>query len=1279
MDFGYSLEVNKEVTVSRGESSQLTVERDRNSEGLSYLTPGQIISGTVVSVDQQVTLDFNGHKVATSKDVLKYAVPGEVKSFEVVKASSSEIELKLLEGNVKALHRTIKALSVKEKDWETIRAKREQSGRHFDKEKATQEALTKLEEISIKFTEQDYKALEKEGFPAETMPVSGLYEAINRVKEAISKEADQIGTPQVSGALIAREVEPTVEDIDKAYHSTSDEQTEKRMELTAKEATAKTNKVNTSQAREASSVKITGEEIAIRLKEANLPANEQNIDRIRKAIALSDTVTKIDNKAMKYLIAREVDPTIENIYKAYYSASTKQPDKNRELSAKEWKELEGQVKDVIQEAGYEVNDGSLSEAKWLLENELPLTATTFSYKKELGEIKANTDTDIVLDRILEGMKAGTAPKDVSLATQSIPALENTIDKLNSIGEEAVAYAIQEKLDINIKNLAAVQEDLSAGKIQVDKAKQQAEVTEQSNEVRQQAEGTTHRNEAVATELRDGWKEERIIATGQSDYDREEVVNTDNEDYIANERTVKEAPPEDSENSTGEETTQDRNKYEQVKVHRQLEELRLKMTLEAAGRLEKKGIHIETERLEKVVEELRELEDSYYRKLLSEMEVESTSEAMETLQATTRTVAQLKQMPCAVIGATLTDRETQTLPDLITSGTKLSADYEKAGIAYETLATVPNAEYGDSIRKAFANMESLLTELNIENTQINQRAVRILGYNSMEITPEAIEKVKAYDKEVTSVIENLHPAVTVRIIKEGINPLSMPIDELNTVIDQMKEEQGISTEDRFSTYLHKLEKENGITPQERNAYIGIYRLLYNVDKTDGAAIGAVLKANQEVTLSHLLTAVQTERRGRVSATVDDEFGMLTELNRNKESIAEQLKGFSNPIEATSDDSANRVIQQEVQQEVQEEIQQEAQEKYLRRVVKQITEEISPTKLKNLQQQAIATTTASQTLHSTEPAASGEDANPWESIRNTSLEKLLEQLQETVEEDSALDEIYVQKGQQIRELCKNSEQSLRFLNDYQMTSSPQNIMIASHILSNGISPIVRLMKRQNENSIEISENKLKELNELSDTLIDKSSMNEAYTSLEEQAKEALIQACSQETLDSSKLAELKNIGQQMSFLRKMASREFYQIPIETDHGITNMNLTILRGSGTSGRVAVTVWSKELGDIKAEFSLKEKSLKGFIACDNRDGLKRLQGKAAEIETAALDSNITLKQLDFGISSKDLETYSYQNPQDLGQSTGESLNTERTLYRLAKAIVQTVRLAESSARIAL
>jgi hypothetical protein len=780
--------------------------------------------------------------------------------------------------------------------------------------------------------------------------------------------------------------------------------------------------------------------------------------------------------------------------------------------------------------------------------------------------------------------------------------------VNSISKEAINYATRENLELNIKKLSSIQADIASGKLTTDRTDQ-----------------------TVATE-------DELVQEADS------------------------FPPDYGE---GEEGSASRLEYEQIKARRQLEEIRLKMTLEAAGRLKQKGIQVETERLEKVVEELRRLEDSYDRKLLSEADADASPSAIQTLRATTQSMEQLRYLPSAVLGATLTEGATQTIPELLNAGTRLQAEYVKAGTAYETLATVPNSEYGDSIRKAFANLDSLLNEMKVENTEANQRAVRILGYNQMEISQENIDRVKIYDSEVTSLIHNLHPAVTVRMIKEGINPLNMPISELNSTIDRMKKEQGITSEDRFSNYLHRLEKENGITPEERKAYIGVYRLLYNVEKSDGAALGAVIKADQEVTLSHLLTAVQTSKKGKIAATIDDDFGLVTEISRNKESISEQLGGFPSASEEITKERTDK------------EALVEQQTGYLNRILKQITEEISPQKLTQIQQDALQAGNDLMTAQfGVQPLSeiNTEEEKLWDTLKKMSPEKLLEHLQSAGEPEDSIGEQYAGRLQQLRELYKNSEQSLRFLNDYQMTTSPQNIMIANHILSNGQSPIVKLLKRQNENNVENSENRLKELDEISDTLIDKSSVNEAYESLESQAKEALTQACSQETLDSNKLAELRSIGQQMTFLRSLASREFYQIPIETSKGITNMNLTILRGAQKSGNVSVEVWSEELGNIKVEFSLKDQTLKGFIACDNRNGLQKLQAHTAEIENAVKESNIILKQLDFGINGKEKDSYNYRNPLTEGQNTAAANDTERSLYRLAKAMVQTVRLAENS-----
>lgn len=53
--------------------------------------------------------------------------------------------------------------------------------------------------------------------------------------------------------------------------------------------------------------------------------------------------------------------------------------------------------------------------------------------------------------------------------------------------------------------------------------------------------------------------------------------------------------------------------------------------------------------------------------------------------------------------------------------------------------------------------------------------------------------------------------------------------------------------RSSVSIYINWKNNQITEEERNSYIGIYRLIHQVEQTDGAAIGALVNQGAEMTM------------------------------------------------------------------------------------------------------------------------------------------------------------------------------------------------------------------------------------------------------------------------------------------------------------------------------------------------------------------------------------------------------------------------------------------------
>ena len=107
-------------------------------------------------------------------------------------------------------------------------------------------------------------------------------------------------------------------------------------------------------------------------------------------------------------------------------------------------------------------------------------------------------------------------------------------------------------------------------------------------------------------------------------------------------------------------------------------------------------------------------------------------------------------------------------------------------------------------------------------------------------------------------------------------------------------------------------------------------------------------------------------------------------------------------------------------------------------------------------------------------------------------------------------------------------------------------------------------------------------------------------------------------------------QLSFVRELAEREFYQIPILTEEGISNINLTILRQKERTGRVSVHMDSHLLGNVRIELILKDNQLKGYIGSDNRSGLDLLKANMIELEKAAEEGQVTLGKVEVSLIEK-------------------------------------------------
>ncbi|MCR5824895.1 MAG: DUF6240 domain-containing protein [Lachnospiraceae bacterium] len=336
----------------------------------------------------------------------------------------------------------------------------------------------------------------------------------------------------------------------------------------------------------------------------------------------------------------------------------------------------------------------------------------------------------------------------------------------------------------------------------------------------------------------------------------------------------------------------------IKARRQLEEVKAKMTYEAGYRLAKEGIRIDSVSMNKLLNNLRALENRYYSDFFKQSGAAPgsyTQNDVDLLKDTTRRLKEIENMPASLVYDTVDKAENITIDELFEEGRgTYSHVMGKFNNTFETVMTSPSAKYGDNIEKAFANVDKLIENAGLPVTEASRRATRILGYAAADITADNINKVAEYDAKLQDAFTNLTPAVTVRMIREGINPLNEALDDLVTKAAEFKAETGMSQEDSYANFLVNLDKKSDLKPEERDAYLAIYRALHQIQESEDSALGSVFRTGSEPTLQSLLTAVRSGKASGHETIINDTFVNLSKVSGDVDRIENKIRaGLSKP--------------------------------------------------------------------------------------------------------------------------------------------------------------------------------------------------------------------------------------------------------------------------------------------------------------------------------------------------------------------------------------------------
>lgn len=562
-----------------------------------------------------------------------------------------------------------------------------------------------------------------------------------------------------------------------------------------------------------------------------LVAESKPDDAMASQTKLPEEQLKLSDNEAIYLLKNNMALSKENIYKAHFSGVKLAKGIDEKVLA----DMEGQLSKVVEQAGLEISEDTMNATKLLVNNDVPVTTDNLRKYMDMKPYMGQTPEE-----------AGIPEKVELTSQQDIDARALKLyEDVKSIDIKQVYHMSAEGKTVTIA--AAVKYgQMSAGAADMDTKSHKLEM----------GQGT--------------WADDTELA---------KLGFTDKE---------------------------------AVTAMRQMEEIRLSMTSAMAGKLIKMDMNVDTRELSKVVSMLKNIELKMTKDAFYAQGVLPTEDNINLYQEVSSKVNAISKAPASVVAApimgeafTIEGLHRRVAPAMAredgafagqtgqgaaeNQASSIVGQFETVRRSYEAVGTAPRRDMGDSISKAFSNVKDILQEMDMPVNYETQRAVRILGYNQLEITEANINQIIDYDRQVNDMLNTFYPEAVIGMIRDGINPLDMPIDELNKKIRDKNYNNGVTEAKNFATYLRDMENQGQLTPEEREAYVGMYRVMEKLSRSGDREAGYLFANGSRLTVRNLITAMRSRKAAGVDVGIDDSFGMLQDMTVKGKKMDAQIEG------------------------------------------------------------------------------------------------------------------------------------------------------------------------------------------------------------------------------------------------------------------------------------------------------------------------------------------------------------------------------------------------------
>ncbi len=852
----------------------------------------------------------------------------------------------------------------------------------------------------------------------------------------------------------------------------------------------------------------------------------------------------------------------------------------------QYRDIEPSVKKVFSEAGVRYDQQHERLAKLFIGNDIPLTAENLAIAEQLREPLRNLSRSFVTDMMAKQIHMGQSPADAPIAVPTDTQYTNT--------EEMLAKA--KRLADEVKRIDPERVDMLI------------------------SHGMT-------------------VSLGNLVGTPGDGANT------AAGANVPVTTPEHASQSASYKVT--------------LEQVRVKLTYEAAYRLIGKHLPIESMDLTDTLSALKELErDSATALLKSVGDNTVNAEGQDVdkvgmladLRSRMQSLASLtSNVFSRVLNGTRDDFTVSNIDASVNEAAVNTAARERILGELDQYSAIPDRRFGDSFNMVRDQFTRLLEGMGIEATDENCRAAAILSRGGVDISEENLVRTKLIDAKIERISDTLHPVIAANMIKEGLNPLDMHVDEVQAYIDKFNDVLGDGLKDKVAGFIAQMDQEGQIDPQTRDGMIAVYRMLNQIQRNGSVAIALSLSGGPTMgnLMEHAKNYTQMRRAGADAALTDVTVHDATTETRtiagenNIRRILENAR--SNAIQNLSNEQYTDIsdrLQRLDMAETADNILQIAETEdtsdiemmrgiYHGSRLDSATEHSDPDALRRVLTDHAVTAGDAQISAFAQMTIEEFSA----AIRNADIEQTTEAVERRMDTNMR------EAMKQIEDMVHASPMAVRWMENHDIPVTVGNILALQtnlrdpFMLGKAIDHLVNTPKDGADDAEDIRAVNVDDtdafsslVEQIPDTSLEalrRSNPKEIIAGLDKAITEV-----ADNTFDNERLKQIKLVQSAIKVQNYTASPERMQLPMKMNGKIANLNVFVLNEKtlrSDETRVFMSLNTQGLGEVSAYYTIKGDTAEIKLGSSSEEGLARLRENADMLKAYVADAGFEVTKLSF------------------------------------------------------